>query len=401
MSVAAPTESFVACVCANLEYWRQMVSAMPESEFGALAEEWPNLRQAVQFGLALTQARPATAELALAAFDFVERHGYWETWLPLLRGLLEAWPDAPPRTRALLLDQWGSFLRLGQRLAEAVAAHTEAEALLRDRGDRQQLARVHHALSENYRVWRRYPEAEHFGLLALEEFKQLGLAEVAGKGGAVLTTLGLIAYARGEYTLAEERLTRAVALWRETPAPVILARLLRNLAITLEAQGKAELALRAYTETGLLLEPTAAELEKSLLQLSLGTLYFNQGRLAEAEAAFRRADSPYLRTAGHLHTQAMVANNLGNVLLAQGRLAKAESQLRIALGLWRQLEDGLAPANTLGTLGEALGKSGRRTEALLAYDEALALLARYPDDAWARRLRGKFSAQRDALTQAE
>lgn len=401
MSIAAPPESFVACTLANLEYWRQVVSAAPESEFGALAEDWPNLLQAVRYGLALPEAWPATAELALAAFDFVERQGYWEAWLPLLRKLLEARPEAPPRTRALLLDQTGNFLRLSRRPAEAVAAHTEAEALLRTLDEPLQLARIHHALSEDYRIWRRYPEAERFGRLALEEFKQLGLAEVAGKGGAVLNTLGLIAYARGDYPAAEENLTRAVALWREAQSPTHLAQALTNLAIVLEAQSKVELALSAYLEALKLLRPTTDELKKTRLLLSLGTLYFNQGRLAEAEAAFAQADSPYLHTIGHLYDQAMVANNLGNVLLAQNRLPEAEKQLCIAVQFWRQLEDGLALANTLVDWGTTLGRLGRRAEALLAYDEALQLLRRYPDDAWAKRLLAKLSAQRKALANSE
>lgn len=422
MSVAAPPESFVACALANLEYWRQTVSAAPEAEFGALAEEWPNLLQAVRFGLALPQARPVTAELALAAFDFVERHGYWEEWLPLLRGLLEVWPDAParpspgvgeaphaapaaavlpPHTRALLLDQLGNFLRLSWRPAEAVAAHTEAAALLRELDDPQQLARVHHALSEDYRVWHRYPEAERFGRLALEEFKQLGLAEVAGKGGAVLNTLGLIAYARGEYPLAEECLTKAVALWRAAQSPAILAQMLVNLAIVLEAQKKIEPALCAYLEASELLESTVDELKKTMLQLSLGTLYFNQGRLAEAKAAFAQADSPYLRASDHLYYQAVVANNLGNVLLAQGQLVEAEGRLRSALALWQLLDEGLMKANTLGDLGEVLSKLGRRVEASRAYAEALELLRHYPADAWAKKLLTKLSAQREALANAE
>lgn len=400
MSADLPGAGFLDCVLANLNYWRQTVSALPESEFGALDADWPNLLRALRYGLAAPEARPAAAELTLAAFDFVERRGYWEAWLPLLRRLLDSWPEAPILGRALLLDQYGSFLRLSQHPAKAVAAHTEAEALWRELDDRQQLARVHHALSENYRVWQRFAEAERFGRLALDEFEQLGLAEVAGKGGAVLNTLGLTAYARGDFETAERVLTQAVALWRNAKTPIVLARMLRNLAITLEAQKKVEPALRAYHEAGELLEPTVAELEKSMLQLSLGTLHFNQGHLTEAEAAFARADSPYLRASGHLYYEAVTANNQGNLLLAQKRLDEAESRLRLAISLWRQMEDGLMLANTLGTLGEALGALDRPAEAISAYDEALELLARYPEDAWAKRLLGKFSAQREALLKA-
>jgi hypothetical protein len=51
-------------------------------------------------------------------------------------------------------------------------------------------------------------------------------------------------------------------------------------------------------------------------------------------------------------------------------------------------------------LGEALGALDRPTKAINAYDEALELLARYPEDAWAKRLLGKFREQREALLKA-
>jgi tetratricopeptide (TPR) repeat protein len=391
-----PSEPFVHSVAANVDYWRQHTRQLAERDFGAFDSDWPNLARAIQFGLALPLTWQPTAELAVWLFDFVERRGYWREWICVLEQLLERCPDEQLRQRGLLLNQWGNFLRLDRRLPEAIQAHRQAEAIMCELPDSYQTALMRYALSEDYRHRRQYTEAECWGLAALDDLERLGLATSANAGIA-LNTLGLIAYARGELRTAEERLARTVEIWRGENAPTELARFLNNLAIVLQAAGKSELALQAYQEAATLAAQTQSEFDKVMVELSLGTLYFELGQLPEAEAAFQRADSPFLRQSGHLYSQAVVANNQGNVWLAQGRLEEAEARLRRSIQLWRQVDDLLQLANSLGTLGEALAKQARVELAAQAYDEALDLLARFSEEAWAGKLRAKFTAQRNQL----
>jgi tetratricopeptide (TPR) repeat protein len=198
--------------------------------------------------------------------------------------------------------------------------------------------------------------------------------------------------------VAEARLGQSVNSWRQFGQPTELARALANQAVTLQAQSKFEAALAHYQEAAAVLEPTTSDLAKVGVQNSLGTLYFALGRLVEAEAAFRRANSPVLQQSANLHLRAQVGQNLGNVLLEQGRLEEAKVYLSEAIATWRQTEDEVDLANSLGNLAETRLKQGQPQTAVPLYDEAIALVAGYPHDAWAVQLLGEFRAQRQVLS---
>lgn len=388
-----PSPAFVASVIANVHYWTQRLQPAGDHALTTLTEDWPNITQAVRFGLPLPEAQTPTLDLVTAAFWLVERHGYWARWLPWLERALNLAAADLPR-RCLLLDQVGHLRRLNGDAHAALNAHQEQARLAADLGDLQELAHARFHLSEDHRHLHQLAEAEQAARAALELFRQLGSPE--RQVAAVLNTLGLIAQARGDLGPAAEWITQAIHLYRTLGRPVDLARLLKNLGVIQEAQGDPAAALAAYAEALAQLEHTPSELDKILVALNLGTLYVHQGRLAEAEAVFRRADSPYLRESGQIETRAMVTNNLGSVLLAQGQCEQAEAYLATSLALWRQLGARLMQANTLGDLAEALGRLDQPAAAQAAYTEALALLQAFPDDAWAQRLTQRLTAQAEA-----
>lgn len=392
-------ERFTLSVVANIAHWRRKTHVLDESAFRALKVDWPNIVRAVEFGLALPELWVHTTELSLQMFEFVERLTYWREWIRILELVIAANNTHPSRLHCKLLDHLGHLRRLNWQLPAALEAHRAAEALALEAGDEDELAHAHFSLSEDYRYSRNYEEAERFGQSALEIFIRLKASDA--QIAAVFNTLGLISHARGDFEVAEQRFRHAIELYYRIDRPTDLARALKNLALALEAGGKVSQALQHYAEAKAILDRTTSELDKVLVDLSVGTLYFNQGQLAEAEAAFRRADSLYLRQSGITYYQALTANNLGNVLLAQGRLAEAEAQLRHSLSLWRGTSDEVMLANTLGTLGEALVKQGESGSAIPIYDEALQLLARYQGDAWAQHLLAKFTAQRRELGTAD
>jgi len=333
-----PSSQFVESVIANLKYWQARAANLSERQFDTLDVDWPNIVRAVQFSLRLLNAQPLATEFALQMFNFVEQRGQWQEWAAILEGLVRNCPPNEQRRRGQLLYQLGNFRRLERRLPEALEAHRQAEALMAEWGEPKDSALMKYALSEDYRYQRSYDEAERWGVAALTGFDQAGLGS-STKTGTTLNTLGLIAYARGDLTTAEDRLTRAVQLWQAEQAPTEMARVLNNLGIVLQAAGNTEAALQTYSQANDLLAQTNSEFDKVMIELSLGTLYFNLGKLSEAEAAFRRADSPFLRQSGHIYYRAMTANNLGNALLAQARIEEAESQLQTSLQLYRQVGD--------------------------------------------------------------
>jgi tetratricopeptide (TPR) repeat protein len=115
-----------------------------------------------------------------------------------------------------------------------------------------------------------------------------------------------------------------------------------------------------------------------------------QGRISSGRCAIPRRR--------HFDYRAMAAHNLGKVFLARSQYAEAEDWFRSSLSLGRPLDDELVRANTLGALAETFMAQRRVKEACDLYDEALTLLVKYPDDAWARKLRAEFQEQRDLLS---
>ena len=196
---------------------------------------------------------------------------------------------------------------------------------------------------------------------------------------------------------AEKSLNRAVSIYRQMQQPALLGRSLMNLALSLEASGNAHDALTLYEEALAVLEKTEHELDKVRVELSLGTLHINAGRLHEAEAAFKRADSTYLRNSGLVYYQALTANNLGNTYLEMGRLPEAELYLRQSIAMWQFVGGRLMLANTIGTLAEVVAAQGNGEDALPLYDEATSITIDFSEDAWGRRLHEKFVAAREDI----
>ena len=387
-----PDPQFIQAITANIDYWRQRLEAEPGRS--SLTLEYPNLVRAVEYGLALPQTQIATSQLALQAYPFIERRGYWQTWLPLLSRAIHACEDISLQLRGQLLICRGRLLRLTHQPVGALTDHEAAERAARQLADDALLVEAQFNLSEDYRLVRRYEESEAYGRAALATIERLDNGE--RWQASVFNTLGLIAWEQGTLATAEAHLVAAVALWRKLNDATQLARSLNNLANAWLSLEKFEAALEAYQEAADVLATTDSELDKSRVQLSLGGLHFRLEAYLQAEVAFRRADSLALRQSGDVVLQGIQAQNLGNALLKQKRYAEAELHLRQGAGLWQSINDELMLSNTKGTLAESLAAQGQIEPALVLYDEALRLLDGV-DNAMALRLKKEFAANKQVL----
>ncbi len=393
--VMIATPQFRRSVADNLKFWRQTVDGVNERNVRVLSSEWENVRRAVRFGSGLSQTWRDAASLVVQCFDLIEQRGTWSAWIPLLEELVGRCDEGDTALRGRLLNSLGSFYRREHQLDEALRTHRAEESVGHELQDKSRLAHARLNLCKTYRLLHNYDKAEQNGWTALQLFSELGSAPE--KMGPTFNELGLIAHSRGDLASAEHYLTQAAACFRPQTRPVSRARTLQNLANAQQAAGETELALQNYQEAASLLKSTDCELDKTRLQLSLGTLYLTLGRLQEAEAAYRRANSTYLQRSGHVYYQAMVANNLGNVYLARGQLADAERCLQVGASLYRQINARLMLANTLGDLAQTRAAQGKTAAARSLYDEALSITAAFPDDAWGREMDETFREARDGL----
>ncbi len=392
---------FTASLAAGLTYWQEQTRSSTDDAVAALDVRRQNLYRAVVYGLKLEQTRRETAVVILQAFHLAERRGYWHEWIPLIQNAASACPPDEPLLRAELLNRLGELYLTSRQLAAAIESHLQAETILKQTGEDHKRANHlragdlrHHIwsnLSMDYAFSRQYDLAEQYGQQALAGFRATNAHPKFHAN--VLNALGVVAWGRGQHDRAETLLREAIAIWRELNQFTDLLRSLNNLMGTLKATKKYEDVWPCYAEAVTCFSHHVGEYEKSLIEVSYGGALYEQGQYDEAKAAFQRANSPYLQQSSYFYHRAIVAQCLGNTFLAQHRLADAAPHLEESARLWRQCDDKLMLANTLGTIAELYAQQGQADDAIALFEQALALLARYPDDAWAKKLTADFTQQ--------
>jgi len=384
---------FIASLTNALTYWQRLTQNLDDTGIIEIDPERQNLHEVVTIGLDLPQTWELAAGVALQIFYLVERRGYWQEWLEVLNKALVYCPTTAYHLQGQLLNRIGELHRFSRQLEEAIEVHKQAEALAQQQEDEFALAEAHFRLCNDFLAARQYKEAEQSGLLALEVFIKLAV-EGAWQANTY-RLLGTIARMKGDTAIAMERLSLAIKLGRKLDQPTRLARILQELASAFRDVEAYDEALSYLTEADKVLNSTVSEQDKIIVQLNLGTLYFRQQQWHQAEIAFQRAwASPYLHQSGNIHLQALTANYLGNVFLKQARLAEAETLLRQAWRLQLQAKDEVNLANIIGSLAEVLARQEQMDEASSLYEQAITLLSKYPDDAFAQtRLLPLFQAQ--------
>jgi tetratricopeptide (TPR) repeat protein len=169
-----------------------------------------------------------------------------------------------------------------------------------------------------------------------------------------LHLLGMVAYQRGLYEAAGERIRQAIAVNSKEAAYH------SNLGTVLQAQDKLHEAAACY-EQALALQPDLAE-----VQVNLGNIFHALGRLDEAVACQERALA--------LKPEFVEALcNLGNALQAQGKLDQAVACYRRALALRPECVEAFS------NLGNALQAQNKMDQAVACYEHALALKPDYAE----------------------
>jgi tetratricopeptide (TPR) repeat protein len=387
---------FIASLANGLAYWQRLTENLDDACIIEIDPERHNLHEAVIWGLDLPQTCQLASNVALQTFFLAERKGYWQEWAEFFERALKQRHAIESHRQGRLLNRLGELYRYMRRLEEAVAVHKEAESLAQEQEDDLALAEARYRLCWDYLETRQYGEAEACCCFALKTFTHLGLRN------DLLTNcywaLGSIARRRGHTAAAQEQLTHAANLARTTQQPTHRARIVNELAMAMQENKLYDEALVYYDEAAHILATTASERDKVIVQLNCGLLFFRQEKWIEAELAWRYAlNSAYLRQSGEIQLQARLAHNLGNVLLKRGNLLEAEAQFCYSWQLRLELQDNLALANTVGGLAEVYAKQGKQDEAISLFEEALQLLAAYPDDSLAQRLRLEFEIQVQAL----
>lgn len=190
-----------------------------------------------------------------------------------------------------------------------------------------------------YMTMGKFNLSEEYSLMAMEKRKynaddRKGLA-------ASMNNLAVLYQCQGKYTEAEDAISEAQKLARETEGPGSTA-----YAITLNNQGILYQLTGKYDDAERLLKQSIAIAEQELgkrspnfirIKINLALLYQLQGRYTEAEKIFLEAIEMKKRRLGTSHPDyAILLQDLASLYQEKGEGNKVEGLLKEALGIYRK-----------------------------------------------------------------
>jgi tetratricopeptide (TPR) repeat protein len=272
----------------------------------------------------------AVAAAGIAALAAVSWHqvGYWRNSVSLFEHTLAVIPKNP-KVRYNLANEYRARGNLDAAIQNyRIALETDPNAL-------RTLANLGGALNSRGE----YDAAIDTCKLALS---------INPRYAHAYNNLGVALQLKGEHDSAMASFRRAIELDPGQPDAH------SNLAKALSLKGNFEEAVAHFNRA--LESPALAH--ESDTSFALGNALYNLGRIADAEAAYRRAIQV---DPGHPHAQ----SNLGVTLARQGKLEEAIAHFRLAIAASPDF------ATAHNYLGESLRAQGKIEEAIEAYEAAL------------------------------
>ena len=381
---------FIRGLQSYLDHWLEKTAVLDDSTIRELNPEFSGLLKAVKLGLVLSETQKKTAELILQCFFWVEQVGYVQVWQPLVESAVQCVPADYTYLRFRLLKQLGQLYRLGHQLDKAVVNLQQAEQLAHSLVDEQAVAELHMNLCQVYHLQGKYRDAEEYGRLALD-----CLADNQLKFKAItLRTMGKIAQEQGHLQLAEGYLQDSLIF---SISPKERSLTLNVLAIIFQQREQYEQALETYDEILALLDRVATTRLFVELQLNKGSLLYSLGLLDKAEVIVREAEMLLRHRSGLFFYKALAANHLGCILREKQQFRAAETNFHRSIQQFRQIDSDIYQANACGNLAKLYARQERQNEAIFFYNEALRLVASYPDNAFAKRLQADYTSLRNEL----
>lgn len=380
---------YLRLVEANLDRWLAETFGEEDKQLPLFEENRAMLLHVLQEGFAHPTLARKAAELVQAS-HFPEKSGYAREWLPVVRRAL-AFAADDPVLRARLLNRLGSTLAAGGDLDGAVEAHEAALQLARLIDLYDEFADAHFRLGNVYYHMRDLSRAEHYAREALRLYIEHGL-DTPVKVAAAYNLLGLVELAESRLVDAQHLFLKAVANWKKTAQRVYHARTLLNLGNAYNSGGQHAKAIQAYRDALKQLQGTNLPVERSGINLNLGTVYYDQEQWHDAMLYYQLANTPELEKSGSKRLLAMIWTSVGDTQIETDQLEIGERHLRDGLRLWEELgDDPVNHANALGALANLHVKREQLNDAHNGYRRALALLCgQLEQNGWAQELEAKF-----------
>jgi predicted ATPase/class 3 adenylate cyclase len=287
--------------------------------------EHDNIRTSLSWALENHNVKLGT-NIADRSWRFWEIRGHYTEGRTWLERCLEAFPDALPRQRALLLDGLGNITWKQGDVVTAARALEESLVIWREAGDETAL-------------------------------------------NATLSNLGAVMERLGNLDRAEALQREALALARKYGDEQDISLTLNNLSTVLWNQGDLDGA-QEMLEESLLIKRRIGNLFGLAVSLTnLAILTSGKGDLDQAISYMEEALS-FDRQIGNLDGIADSLGNLASIVAQTGDLARAAQLDREALEIRREMGDSISIAYSLESIGGTAARAGHWADAMRLFSAA-------------------------------
>lgn len=390
-----PNPQFIQSIQAGLRYWQQKTATLGPEQVHWLDQRRKNLHQAILFGLNQPETWEDTAQLLLQAFDFSEWRGYWSEWVPVFEQALANAPEKESVVYGRLQNRLGQLYHLDNRLSEAEEQHQATLTLAQRLGHDELLFITYQCFAELYQRQKDVNRTREHVELALALTQTQPALEA--KAGFTHRILGHLEEYLGNWAEAIQQNQKAVELWRKHNNHIYLARTLNDLGNVYQKDKQYGRAQKAYKEAADILKMTLSFKDMARVYTNLAVLFYRQEKWQDAEKSLLQISPTDLKANHDTELFANWYNNLGNVYLKMAEWEKAEAQIAVAMQVWRDIDDKLNLANSVGTLGKVYGQTEQIERSLSCYEEAISLLREFPESEWGQKLLKEFTAEYEAV----
>lgn len=351
-----------------------------------------NLLAAIEGGLSIDAFWQETAVLMIQLFHFMERNGYWSSWIPTLEKAIKLCPQRECYEQVRLQSQLSQLYRKSARFDDADQLFSQLLQYALDSDNKQLMASIYREQAVSFIARNQLDLAEE-SITTAYKYRQSDLDK---QFAFICETFGDVYRRKGKYSDSLSYYERALPIRESYEDPYAIACTLNDMALVYEGLGEYEFGLSTYNKALEVLEDTNNyQSLKFLIRINKGVTNYRQNRLAEAEQTFLGINLFELKRSGELISQGLALQNIGNVKLKRMKHEEARPYIEEAIIVFESIHDEVRLANSVGTLAEILVLEGKVKEATPCFDKAISLLEKYPEHIWGQKLLADFIEQRN------
>lgn len=323
----------------------------------------------LSFALDAPTIWPHTQKLLLALAPRMEQEAFRSEWIPYMqKGVQQSQTLQDIQTEADLSLLLGHLYLLSGEF-ELASGLLEKSSAIFERGSNA----IGHAQALNRLAFCSCQQSQYSA--ALQSAKQaLTLLDPTDPECAnSFVVQGDVAFARGEWSEAEQFCRAALQLWEQANDRRKIIWGLRNLGPALRRQQKYGEAVACYERAIDLLQETHDPIALATVKMNLGALYYDRQQYEQALSLYLFAESIFRRAEDQVHL-ARIYNNIGMNHSALQEWAQAIEAFEKSITHWQQVGNLRSMCNAMDNLGEVYLEQRQKEQAISIFEQALALL---------------------------